>query len=107
MSLADYQKQVDDLLKPYEKPYWHPLSQLAHIAEEVGEVARILNHHYGDKPKKATEELEELESEVADVLFSLICLANSEHINLDEALKKAMDKHENRDKDRFPKKQDM
>jgi len=44
MSLAAYQKQIDKILQEYEKPYWHPLSQLARLAEEVGETSRILNH---------------------------------------------------------------
>jgi NTP pyrophosphatase (non-canonical NTP hydrolase) len=64
MSLADYQKQIDDSVQPYAKPYWDPLSQLAGIAEEVGEVARILNHQYGDKPKKPTEAHKSLVSPV-------------------------------------------
>lgn len=54
MTLTEYQKQIDDILQGYEKPYWEPLSNLARLIEEVGEVARILNHQYGDKPKKAS-----------------------------------------------------
>jgi NTP pyrophosphatase (non-canonical NTP hydrolase) len=36
-----------------KKPTEEPLSILARLTEEVGEVARIMNHQYGDKPKKA------------------------------------------------------
>lgn len=107
MSLADYQKQIDDMVQQYEKPYWHPLSQLARLTEEVGEVARILNHQFGDKPKKPTEEHEMLEDELADVLYTVLCLANSQDIVLDEPLKRAIAKLETRDKDRFAKKRDM
>lgn len=104
MPLADYQKQVDDALKPYAKPYWHPLSQFARLAEEVGEISRILNHKYGDKPKKPSEEHDELANELADVLFCVICLANSEGIELDSALQQAIKKISTRDRDRFKKK---
>lgn len=104
MSLRTYQKQIDDMLQPYEKPYWHPLSQLARMIEEVGELARLLNHLYGDKPKKQTEARQELGGEIADVLFTLICLANSQDIDLDEEMQKVITKAQTRDKDRFKKK---
>ena len=104
MSLAAYQKQIDDSLQPLAKPYWDPLSQLARIVEEVGEVARILNHKYGDKPKKPTEVHDPLEDELADIIHAIMCLANSEGINLDDALPRAINKINTRDKDRFAKK---
>lgn len=103
-TLAQYQKEIDDMVQNYEVPYWSPLSNLAHLAEEVGEVARILNHQYGDKPKKPGENHELLEDELADVLYSLICLANSQGISLDEPLQKSIAKLETRDAGRFKKK---
>lgn len=102
--LADYQKRIDDELQQYEKPYWEYLSILARLTEEVGEVARILNHKYGDKPKKSSEEHEELGDELADVLYAVICLANKEGIELDSHLEKAIAKLSTRDKGRFKKK---
>ena len=54
LRMKDYQKEVDDFLQQYDEPYWPPLSILARITEEVGEVARLLNHMYGSKPKKST-----------------------------------------------------
>lgn len=104
MSLADYQKQIDDTVQLYAKPYWEPLSILARISEEVGEVARILNHQYGDKPKKPGEVHEDLEDEIADVMYALLCLANSEGISLDAPMQRAIAKLTTRDKDRFQKK---
>lgn len=100
-----YQQQIDDWVQGYEKPYWHPLSQFARIAEEVGEMGRLLNHLYGDKPKKETEALQELPEELADIMFAIMCMANSHDIDLDVAMKKVIDKSINRDKDRFTKKQ--
>ena len=104
MSLKYYQKQIDDWAQALEKPYWHPLSQFARMSEEVGEVGRLLNHLYGDKPKKTTEAKQELPEELADVLFALICMANSHDIDLDEAMRKVIDKAASRDATRFAKK---
>lgn len=104
MSLQNYQKQIDDMLQQYEKPYWSPLSILTRMAEEVGEVARIVNHKFGDKPKKASEVHEDLGDELADVIYAVICMANSQGIELDEHLERAIAKLETRDKDRFAKK---
>jgi NTP pyrophosphatase (non-canonical NTP hydrolase) len=104
MSLQKYQKQIDDMLQNYEKPYWSPLSILARLTEETGEVARIINHRFGDKPKKPTEEHEDLADELADVLYTVICMANSQGIKLDEPLERAIAKLETRDVGRFKKK---
>lgn len=81
-----------------------PLSNVARLVEEVGEVARIVNHKYGDKPKKSDEKDDDLEDELADVLWTVICLANQEGIDLDKGMQRAIDKLLIRDKDRFSKK---
>ena len=104
MSLAVLQKQIDETVQPYAKPYWEPLSILARISEEVGEVARILNHQYGDKPKKPGEVHEALGDEIADVMFALLCLANREQIDMDEPMQRSIAKLPTRDKDRFERK---
>lgn len=104
-TIKEFQKSIDDWVQGYEKPYWEPLSIFARIAEEVGELGRILNHLYGDKPKKDSEEAQELADEMADVLFAVLCLANREGVDLNAALEKAIDKSKTRDKDRFAKKQ--
>ncbi len=104
MGLQTYQKQIDDWAQTLEKPYWHPLSQFARLSEEVGEIGRLLNHLYGDKPKKETEAKQELPEEIADVLFALVCLANSHDIDLDAAMEKVIAKSIDRDANRFAKK---
>jgi len=103
-SLNQLQLRIDEILQGYEKPYWEPLSNVARLSEEVGEVARIVNHRYGDKPKKPGEKDDDLEDELADVLWTVICLANQEGINLDVGIERAIDKLLVRDKDRFKKK---
>ena len=73
------------------------------LGEEVGELAREINHRFGPKPKKPAEQTIELGDEIADIFFTLICLANSQRIDLDEAWERMMEKYSNRDKDRFAK----
>jgi NTP pyrophosphatase (non-canonical NTP hydrolase) len=104
MTLPEAQKEVDDWAQTLKKPYWSPMSQLARLAEEVGELSRVYNHLYGDKIKKPTEEPDDMEGEMGDILFDLICMANTEDINLEEALLKVLRKAKVRDKDRFEKK---
>ena len=104
LSTADAQKAVDDYCQSHELPYWSPISQLAQLIEEVGEIARIYNHKYGDKVKKPEESADDLEGEMGDTLFALICMANVDGIDLGKALEKTMHKGRTRDKDRFAKK---
>ena len=86
MSLAKYQKSVNDWVKQYALGYFKPLEILARLAEEVGELARELNHQFGPKKKKSSEKENEIGDEIADIMFTLICLANSLNINLDKSL---------------------
>ena len=104
MPLKDIQKQVDKWTGQYKTPYWQPHEILARVIEEVGELAREINHLYGPKKKKSDEEIRELGEEIADVIFALCCLANSKGIDLDESFKRVMNKCYTRDKDRFEKK---
>jgi NTP pyrophosphatase (non-canonical NTP hydrolase) len=100
----DAQKTLDDWAQTLEEPYWPPLSELAALIEEVGEVARLLNHMYGSKPKKVDEARQELGGELIDVIFATMCMANRHGIDLDAEFMKKMDKCYGRDKDRFTKK---
>ena len=84
-------------------PYWTPHEILARLVEEVGELARLVNHEYGPKKKKPSEAEQNIEDEVGDVLYALACLANTHDIDLDEALQKSISKVESRDKSRFDK----
>ena len=92
MALKEVQKQVDDWIQQYKIGYWPVFEQLARLTEEVGELAREINHRYGSKPKKHSEELKELEEELADIIFTVVCLANAQGLDLDEGFKRVMDK---------------
>lgn len=101
MSFSDVQKEVDEWISQFEEGYWQPLSMLARVSEEVGELAREINHRYGQKQKKNSESASELDVEIADVMFVLIALANSLDIDLDEAFRRMMEKYRSRDSDRW------
>lgn len=101
--MKKYQEELDQWFCENDWKYWSPLSILARLYEECGEFARLVNHLYGDKPKKSSEKEQELEEEIGDILYTLICFANSNHINLDEAIRRSFDKVTKRDKDRFKK----
>ncbi len=75
------------------------------MTEELGELSREVNHFYGEKPKKSSEEERTMEQEMGDLLFVLICFANSLHIDLEEAFDLVMEKFQTRDKDRWTRKE--
>lgn len=104
MSLDACQSRVDAWIAQYEEGYFHPLTNIARLSEEVGELAREVNHRYGQKTKKPEELEGDLGMEMADVLFVIICMANREGINLQEAFDRMMTKVETRDADRWVKK---
>src|SRR4030042_2284489 len=104
MSLTKLQKSVDKWVNQYANGYWKPLEILARLTEEVGELARELNHRFGPKKKKSSEKKQEIGDEIADIFFTLICLANSLNINLDKSFEKMMKKLNTRDKKRYEKK---
>lgn len=102
--MKDYQKQVDKQISQHISGYWKPLEILARLVEEVGELAREINYRFGPKKKKPTEKENDLGDEIADVIYTLICLANSLNINLDTHLDRVLKKYSTRDKDRWRKK---
>jgi NTP pyrophosphatase (non-canonical NTP hydrolase) len=104
MPLTEYQQRVDRWISQFEEGYFHPLTNLARLTEEVGEFAREVNHRFGQKTKKADEPDADLAMEMADIMFVLICMANREGINLDEAFARMMTKVETRDANRWTRK---
>jgi NTP pyrophosphatase (non-canonical NTP hydrolase) len=101
LSLREAQRQVDSWMRERGWGYWEPLSQLARMTEELGELARIVNHLYGEKPKKSEEAEQELGLEMADLLYTMICLANSQGVDLQDALAKVLQKYATRDAERY------
>jgi NTP pyrophosphatase (non-canonical NTP hydrolase) len=104
VALREAQQRVDQWISQYKEGYFPPLTNLARLTEEVGELAREINHRFGEKTKKKDEPEGDLALELADIVFVLICLANSQHIDLDDAFDKMMAKVTTRDADRWTRK---
>jgi NTP pyrophosphatase (non-canonical NTP hydrolase) len=100
MTLTEAQKLVDDWIKTYGVRYFNELTNMAQLTEEVGEVARIIARRYGEQSEKESDKAKDLGDEMADVLWVLICLANQTGVNLEEALKKNLEKKTKRDSTR-------
>jgi NTP pyrophosphatase (non-canonical NTP hydrolase) len=100
MEISAYQKEVDQWIKDHGVRYFNELTNTALLMEEVGELARIMARKYGEQSFKNTEEEKNLGDEMADVLFVLTCLANQTGVNLEEAIKRNMEKKTSRDKNR-------
>ena len=103
-TVKDIQREVDAYIGQFKEGYFSPLAMLARLTEELGELAREVNHYYGEKPKKETEKEKEITDEIGDMLFVLTCLANSLNIDLEEAHNRVMHKFNTRDKDRWTRK---
>ena len=101
MEMNEMQKMVDDYIGQFKTGYFSPLASMARMTEEVGELAREINHYYGEKQKHHSVEENEIAEELADVLFITITMANSLDVDLTKAFKETMDKFQTRDKFRF------
>lgn len=99
-SLKEIQRRIDTWISTHGG-YWAPLSMTCAIMEELGEVAREINSLEGFKPKKDAADKSKLGEELADLIFSIICLANHYHINLSEEIEKTLLKYSVRDSNRF------
>ncbi len=102
-TLRHMQHEVDQYISQFKEGYFSPLSMLARMSEEVGELAREVNHRFGEKPKKKEESENSIENELGDILFIVICFANSLGIDLQQAHDAVLQKFNTRDKDRWTK----
>jgi len=99
-TIKDIQEKIDLWIKNHGG-YWSPLAMLAAITEELGEVAREINNLEGFKPKKIKNPNLLLGEELADLLFSIICVANHYNVDLNSCLEKTILKYTKRDANRF------
>ncbi len=100
-SLRQLQREVDEYISQFKEGYFSPLAMLARITEEVGELAREVNHQFGEKPKKKDEVDNSIENELGDILFILLCFANSLDLDMQKAHDEVMKKFNTRDKNRW------
>ena len=99
MTLEEAQKQVDNWIKTYGVRYFSELTNMAVLTEEVGELARVMARKYGDQSFKPGEK-DNLDEEIADVFWVLLCIANQTGVDLTEAVRRSIEKKTKRDQDR-------
>lgn len=96
VTLRQAQKIVDDWITTIGVRYFSPLTNMAVLMEEVGEVARIMSRRYGDQSFKPGEK-DDLSDELADVMWVLMAIANQTGVDLTEALHRNIEKKTTRD----------
>ncbi|WP_318617357.1 nucleotide pyrophosphohydrolase [Sporosarcina sp. YIM B06819] len=106
-SLEGLQQEVDLYINSFKEGYFPPMELLARLTEELGELSREVQHVYGMKKKKSTEAVRSLEEETGDLFFVLVCFANSQGISLEKALTTVLTKFQQRDADRWTKKEEL
>jgi NTP pyrophosphatase (non-canonical NTP hydrolase) len=104
MDLGSIQRDVDAYISQFREGYFPPLVNLARLSEEVGELAREINHRYGPKTKKPDEPEGDIALELGDILFVVVVLANQMGIDLEEAVRRTLAKYHVRDADRWERK---
>lgn len=100
MTIADYQKAVDEWVQTFGVRYFSELTNLGILMEEVGEAARLMTRIYGEQSFKAGDNHPDLADELADILFVLVCIANQTDVNLTRAIEKNLKKKSSRDNQR-------
>jgi len=101
MTVQDMQAEVDQWISGFEEGYFAPEVMMLRLAEELGELAREVNHCFGPKKKKRDETPSSVAMELGDLLFVLVSFANSQAIDLEVVFGTVMDKYRTRDKDRW------
>lgn len=97
-------QRVDAYISQFKEGYFPPLLMLARLTEETGEIARVIAHQNGKTPKPG-EDAGDLELELADLLFVMLCMANERGVSLERGFARMMDKVETRDADRWTRKE--
>lgn len=107
LTIEAMQKEVDAYILQFEEGYFPPMSLIVRLSEELGELAREVNHNFGEKKKKASEASGSIKEEIGDVLYCLTCLANSLQIDMEEAHRSVMNKFNTRDVNRWTRKDEL
>lgn len=101
MEISEWQQSVDQWINGPGRGYFPPLTNMALLTEEVGEVARILARRYGEQRPKPGDTPGDLADELADVIRVATCLATQCGIDLEQALEANLNKLRTRDRHRF------
>lgn len=101
LTIADWQKDVDRYIGQFREGYFRPMTLVVRLTEELGELAREVNHQFGEKPKRPDEPSGDIALELGDMMFVIACLANTLGIDLTQAHHDVMDKFTTRDAKRW------
>lgn len=99
MTIKEAQESVDKWIRTYGVRYFSELTNMAVLTEEVGELARVMARKYGEQSFKLGEK-DNLDEEIADIFWVLLCIANQTGVNLTEAFQQSLDKKTRRDQTR-------
>lgn len=101
--LSQLQAMVDDWITTVGNGYFGPLTNGLVLAEEAGEVCRILARLYGDQRPKPGDPAtaEALADELSDVIWVCAALANQTGTDLTAAMARNLAKKTRRDRGRF------
>ena len=101
MQIKELQTKVDNWIQEYGVRYFDEKTNMLILVEEVGELSRYISRKYGEQSFKQSDEEENADQhiadEMADILFTAVCLANQMGIDLERAIQKNLDKKTNRD----------
>lgn len=98
--LTELMAEVDEWIRTTGVRYFDPLTNMAMLTEEVGEVARIMARRYGEQSEKESDQARDLGEELCDVLFVVLCLANQTNTDLQGAWERRMEAKTRRDAQR-------
>lgn len=96
ITLQEVQEAVDKWIRTVGVRYFDPLTNMAVLTEEVGEVARVIARTDGEQSNRGGQKLD-LADELADVLWVLAAIANQHGIDLTEAFRNNLGKKNVRD----------
>jgi NTP pyrophosphatase (non-canonical NTP hydrolase) len=96
ITLREAQALVDRWITTVGVRYFSPLTNMAILAEETGEVARIMARTYGEQSFKPGEN-PDLADELADLLWVTMAVANQTGVDLTDALARNIQKKNTRD----------
>lgn len=100
INIRQLQQMVDHWITTVGVRYFSPLTNTALLAEETGEIARIMARNRGDQSWRQGQPQGNLADELADLIWVAVAIANQEGIDLTEAIQNNLHKKNIRDIDR-------
>lgn len=102
MTIQQAQDAVDRWISSTDAGYFSPLTNAVILAEETGEVARVMARAFGDqRPKAGDPGRGQLADELADLMWVIMAIANQTGIDLTVAFAENIRKKTLRDSARF------